>query len=418
MKTVAGQSTLLLLLLVGKTAADDDVVRIDLGHASRDRHAVFDEDGMHLQVQLKVFLASVPHVAIEADLPEPGRFEAELAKPNELVELREVRVERQTGKADVVAAIKLFDHRDAERQAEASIDKLVDEVRARVTRQAGRAHEDDMRLYLAERRGTVPSAQKELKATYLRVRTNDATHATLAGKVRQLAEHRPGWYQDEIIKRTFNADVEALRSLYRDLLVPQIAEEYLEGLTFKPIVEADDFAEYTTRVKKRLAGVHLVLSGQMRDPQVAVKADDLLDASDAHRLRKAYFAEVLCRFFPETDPDDPNAQWFDGQRIASRATGIASIRVEGRLDPRRHDRVDWWNLERYDPVQVHVDWPRDAGFRIDPPYASRHGTLLRVVAVGERPVDYHFELRPADKHDGLNVVVHESSAKADARFPY
>ncbi|HEV3005532.1 MAG TPA: hypothetical protein VGX78_13795 [Pirellulales bacterium] len=434
-------SFLSLALLLGDTApvrgqarvkatADDDVVKVDFRHSSRELRVVFDDEGMYLQAPFKVFLAGLPHVAIEADLTEPGRFEAELLKPSDLVEVRDARIEpdsavarysavgRQRAMADVVAKIQLLDQPEAERLAEAKSEKLVEEVREHVKQHAGRTREGDMRFYLAERRGSAPDDLKELKKTYLRVRTSDETQAELAGKIQELAERRPDWYLEEVEKRTFNADVDTLRLVYRDLLFPRIAEEYLQSLTFKPIVEADDFADYVARVKKRLDGVYLVLSGQSRDPQLAAKAEDLLGVGDSRRLRKAYFAEGVCRFFPETDPHDPNAQWFDGERIATRATGIASIRVEGRLDPRRHDRVDWWILERYDPTQVHLDWPRDAGFRVDPPYPSQHGARLRVVAAGELPVDYHFELRPADKHGGLKVVVYESPAKFGATFPY
>jgi hypothetical protein len=52
-------------------------------------------------------------------------------------------------------------------------------------------------------------------------------------------------------------------------------------------------------------------------------------------------------------------------------------------------------------------------------YPVEGGVRVRVVAAGEKPVDYALELRPVPASSGkLNVVVHESSASGGRKFPY
>jgi hypothetical protein len=334
-----------------------------------------------------------------------------------LVEVRDVRVEGHTGKAEVTAAVHVLDRKELERKAKAECDELVDQARARAEAQAAKARPGEMRTFLIDRRGTAPDDAKEMKKLFVRFKIEEETLAQFGEKFQAFAQRRPNWYTDEIEKRTTDADLEAVRLLYQDLLFPRLAEEYLKELNFKPITQADDFDDYVARVRRRLEGVHLVLSGQVQDAKSKRKAEELL-GGDLQRLGKAYLADVQCRFFPQTDADDPNAQWFNGQRISCRADGVATIQVQGHLDPKHHDRVDWWIVDRYDPALVHFEWPHDAGFRIDPPYPSEHGARLRVVSTGAGPVDYRFEFRPAEKRGGTTVSIHESPEKAGAKFPF
>ncbi|MBI3464551.1 MAG: hypothetical protein HY000_16085, partial [Planctomycetes bacterium] len=93
-------------------------------------------------------------------------------------------------------------------------------------------------------------------------------------------------------------------------------------------------------------------------------------------------------------------------------------RVEGKLDPKHNDRVDWWILQRYDPSSTILDVPKDARFRVDPPFVTEDGARLRVVATSDEPVEYSFEFRRSDKSGNLKVVIHESPNALDAKFPF
>jgi hypothetical protein len=144
-----------------------------------------------------------------------------------------------------------------------------------------------------------------------------------------------------------------------------------------------------------------------------------LTPAEQSQLRAAISVTLLCRFYPAADPRDPDSQWFNGQRVACRAKGVASIRLEGRLDPAGRDRVDWWLLEGYDPQTVRLDYEKNPAFRVEPPYLVEGGARVRVVALGDKPVDYALELRPVKTSSGkLNVVIHESPSPSDRTFPY
>ena len=96
-----------------------------------------------------------------------------------------------------------------------------------------------------------------------------------------------------------------------------------------------------------------------------------------------------------------------------------SVRVEGKLDPAKKDRVDWWQLNGYDPTTVYLSFTQKPAVRVEPPFVDRAGARLRVVAQGDEVVDYWFEFQPRPSAaTGQKVIIHESPSQPRARFPF
>jgi hypothetical protein len=160
-------------------------------------------------------------------------------------------------------------------------------------------------------------------------------------------------------------------------------------------------------------GLHALMTGQT--PQEAEEAKafrDVMTGGPAILLRQAVTADLRLRIYAEADSADPNAQWFHAQRVASRAVGVSSIRVEGTLDPAKGDSADWWIIERWDPANV--TFTTSSGVQFDPPHVAGGVAHLRVS--GKQAAKYWFELR-VDRGD-LKVVVHESHIPVEVKFPY
>lgn len=399
-----------------------EVQAIDFRLESPERKVLFLDDGLAYQIALDFMMIERGEVRVEAELGEPGRFQVEVMNPRALVEVKNVRVEGTQGKAEVEARVKPLSRSDATARARQAVAKIWDPVEERLASEIANTDEAQIRSYLTRRNVDVPKgrdeaeAAAELRRVYLQERTLQQVLPDFRRALAELVERKSQWASAADKLRWQRAEDRTPLDDYQELVEYEVKDQHLRslGLGFQ-----SNIAEFEARLDSRFDAVYLATSGKVGDdPEQIRRMVQVLGVQDLNRLRDSLHVELRCRFYPAADPNDPNAQWFNAQRVACQARQVASIRVEGKLDPTKNDRVDWWTLEDYDEAQVILDVQTSAGFRVDRPFRTRQGVRLRVVATGEEPVTYVLGFRPRKKKDGLAVMIHESPAAADTGFPY
>ena len=402
--------------------APDELQTLDFRSESAKRKVRLTEDGLGYEIPLEFMMVGHERVRIEAELGEPGEFRIEQANPRALVDVKNVRVEQGRGMAEVEARVTAMSRGDATARARDAVAKIWDPVESKLAPQLAGTSPEQIRSYLAERNVDISLEQgrevpeAKLRDIYLQERTLERVFPDFRRALAELIKRRPAWVATSDRLRWERTEDRTLLDAYHKLMEYEVKDEHLGrlGLSFD-----SNIAEFETRLDDRFDAVWLAMSGKVgEDQEQTRRMVQALGVGDLRRLYDALSVELRCRFHPATDPNDPNAQWFHGQRVACQAKHVASIRVEGRLDAAKHDRVDWWILEDFDEAQVLLDVQEAAGFRVDPPFRDKRTVCLRVVATGEGPVSYALDLRPRRKKSGLAVVIHESPAAGDTGFPY
>ena len=399
------------------------VQKIDFGPQSTERRVVFLDDGLAWEVKCQFFMVKHAQVSIQADLPEQGQFKIEQSNPDAQVELKNVQVREKHASADVVAKLSILSPEDVKNRVDQAVAKLREPVEKKLKPEADKLSKQQLRKWFEERELPLPRAEKkeqeenELRKAYLKARVLEEIVPDAHQALSEFAERRPVWVTAQDRAAWKRLEGRELLDLYRDLVGHEIIDDYLKRTGMSVEVTR---ANFRNKLSSRCNAVYCILSGKVAsgrpDAAAAVRA---LATSEVDKLRAALSVDLLCHFYPAVDPQDPNAQWFNGQRVACRAKGVASIRLVGKLDPAQHDRVDWWILEGYHPQTIMLETARSPDFRIDPPYTNEQGARLRVVATGDKPVDYWIELRPAGQTgSGLKVVVHETPPSAERKFPF
>ncbi len=399
-----------------------EVQTLDFRSGDAKRKVRLAEDGLAYEIPLEFMMVGHERVRIEADLGEPGEFRIEQANPQALVDVKNVRVEGGRGMADVEARVTAMGRSDATDRAREAVAKIWDPVERELAPQLADVGVEQIRSYLAERdvdlslerRRDVPEAR--LREIYLQERTLQRVLPDFRRALAELVERKPAWVATNDRLRWERTEDRTLLDAYHKLVEYEVKDEHLRrlGLSFD-----SNIADFEVRLDGRFDAVALAMSGKVgEDQEQTRRMVQALGVGDLRRLHDALSVELQCRFHPAVDADDPNARWFNGQRVACQAKKVASVRVEGKLDAAKHDRVDWWILDGFDEAQVLLDVQEAPGFRVDPPFRDERAVCLRVVATGEGPVTYALEFRPRRKKDGLAVVIHESPAEGDTGFPY
>ena len=136
---------------------------------------------------------------------------------------------------------------------------------------------------------------------------------------------------------------------------------HLTSCGFPP--NADDRGS-PKRLEPRFEAIYLIMSGTAaRKTRGGKSPAEVLSVADLTKLRQMLTADLKCRFTLTAADDDENAEWYNAQRIACRGTGPIS-RVQGRLTPADHDRIDWWRLDHWEPGQTALDLPKVTTARI------------------------------------------------------
>jgi len=393
--------------------------RLDFKSEESGRRVVFRDEGMALEIALDFMMVNVKRVSIEASLPESGSFSVEQTNSEGLVDV----VDRGPSRVEVVARISPMSLADANAQAGKKVKALGAPITKRLRPDAQRLGREQLSAFLREREWEVPTAptpQEELRRireSYLGVRTVEELAPQMRRRLEELAAKRPKWFSEKDRAAWEDAEPQSLLEDYVLLLPYEILDDHQHacGLEFD-----GNIPNFRRRLESRARAMRLVLNGNASSNSAdAAEVSKILGVEERSDLRAALTVNLRCRFLPEVDPEDSNAQWYNAQRLAARARGVASIRVEGQLDPGGHDRVDWWFVEGYKPEVTPFRASGGRRFRVDPPYLCEGGARLRVAATGNEQAKYTLEFRnSAASPDDPNVVIHESPSVAGAKYPF
>lgn len=422
---------------------------VDFSPTNPKRSVVFTSRGMAYEIPLGFYLVKHRRIALEGDAPEPGEFEVIIDNPNAAAEVRNARVENGKCRAEIVSKLAETTPSTIQAAAAKAVKDLRDLARKTADDEASSKPQAALSDYLKSMNESVPGNPKFLKQDYIRTRTDQLIKETAMAKLQEIAQHRPAWFKPAQKEAWPNRDEGQLLAEYETYFVFQTIDTFFEEWGFEIDSQVTNFQNL---FRAKLNGFAAATSGQTiyqpeeedsgktapkkknkpnrkptetpdEDPARKVQNDALkavaaLNANDLKRLHELLGIPLLCRFYPATDPRDANSQWFNGQRVSCRGAGVTSIRIEGKLDPAAGDKVDWWILEGFDPAKVRLSNSESASCRVDPPFVSRDGVRLRVVATGNRADDYWIEFRPAAEINGLKVRIHESPSSANRQFPF
>lgn len=373
---------------VSKWEAPGTLITLDFGPESSQRRVRFLDDGLAWEVSLDFLMVKHKRINLVADLPEAGEFKVVQSNPQALVDVKNVRVEGSQGRAELVARFDSMSPSDVATQARKTVGAFWDPVEKKAQAEASNTGMAEMYRHLEEELGRdalnellvfrtlkVPKERKQearekiVLEKYVFYQTLKQVVPDFRSGLNELAKRKPGWVTENEQFRWKTSKGPELRDTYLELLECEIMDAHLKRCGM-------GFDTGSTNFKNKIQGwfeaVYVATSGKVgEDPTAARRVFKAMTPRDIQRLRELLSVRLRCRLYPQVDPRDPNAQWFNAQRIACRARGVSVIRVEGKLDPARNDRVDWWIVEDFSPTTVSFHVDKKAGFRVDPPFLYR-----------------------------------------------
>lgn len=395
---------------------------VDFGSDDSGRQVVFLASGAALEIPLDFLLIKHPRVTVRARLPEPGSFEVEQVNPKAMADV----VRKGPDRFEITAKLSAVSRSDAGGAARKRLKQLAAPYRERLGPEAQRMSKSELARFLRSAGAAVPGPKpkeeegkqlERLREAYVDRRALEEIAPELREKLEEIAAARPAWVPAKDRAAWGSASAGALRDDFLTLSEWEIMDEHLKrcGLGFD-----SNTVGFQRKLEGRIDALYLVLAGKVgENPAESARIAQVLGQEDRQKLRDTLTVQLRLRFFPEVDPEDPNAQWFNAQRVACRASGVALIRLAGSLNPAEHDRVDWWFVEGYKPSAATVSVGEGKGFQISPPFPCDGGARLRIVATGKQPAEYSIEFRPTGAPQGdRNVVVYESPSWPGAEFPY
>lgn len=415
-----------LLLLCGRTAEvcgqvaglqpPPETIKLMLGTKNKDHKIVLSDQGQCLEVPLVFALVGRESVALEVTLGEQGRFAIEMLHANAPFEIKDVRVEEGVGKAEVVRKAKPMSAEDLRNRRDDKLEQLAGkDAMDRTRNSAKNAKQEEMRRYLVAIGLGDPGDTDKLRPTYVLAKVFEGKAELLRKKLLAAAEDNPRRFTPQD-KKTWDAmKGSELFLYYRKVLQTEIAEEHLTACGLDYDRSTRNAAE---KIIPMFIALHSLMIGQPPDSDDDKKAmKEAMSGGSAAILRQALTADLRLRIYSGGDDrGDANAQWFNAQRVACRAAGVGSIRVEGSLDPAKGDAADWWIIEKWDPGSIQFTTSSEGGVQFDPPKVEDGVARLRVAA-GKKAAHYWFEMT-ASKGGAMKVVIHESHIPAESKFPY
>jgi hypothetical protein len=370
------------------------------------------EKGQLWEAALSFKLIGGDSVTLEWTLAEPGHVDIEPSRPAQ-VEVKDLRIEDGVVRATIARKVPPMSREDLFRRRDDRLDELVGAgVVDKIFKDSEKTKPDDMRGPLI-RIGLDPGDEDRelLRRAFARLKAFEGKADLLRRKLNEVAAANPRWFSPQERKSWETMKPLELYAYYFKILQTECAKEHLEncGLVFDS--NTRDVAEKVVPV---FAALHAWMSGETSDAAKAAK--DAVTGAWASKMFEALTVDLRLTIRSETDDTDPNALWFNAQRVACRATSVGSIRVEGTLDPDKGDSVDWWIIDRWEPGSIEFSTSNSDGVRFEAPEVVEGAARLKVVA-GEKAARYWFEMRSV-KGGELKVVVHESFIPAESKFPY
>jgi len=403
-----------------KWAIPPEKIGIDYGSPQLKYQDAFLDVGLSREVAVGFTLIGRKKVLVEAKLPEPGQFTIQLVSEGTEVELKQIDEKsiEVTSKYEVLSPAMV--RAQAHQKAMDSLPKQLAQARG----EAGKKKKAELESYLRKHDRKPPDDDDDVRKAYIDRRAIELGESIVRDELAAFAKQRPEWASKSDQDGWKQLADEQLFDAWTDLLSVQIAYDYLKenGYTID-LMRINSAAT----IRDKFLGVHALLSGLLSkeptkdnaaDREAGQKGVRALAPEEAARLRKGLIVKVMCRHTPQVDEADANSQWFHSQRIICQARGIGTVKVSGKLDPGQHDRVDWWTLVGYDAANTVVQFGKEVGVKHEI-LSDKDVARLRIVAAGDQPAAYAFEVRGLAPTTGARtIVIQESASVASEPFPF
>lgn len=423
---------LFLSLLIGVSSpaawaqawkAPPETLKLDFRAASPERRILFLDDGVAVELACRFLHLGRPKIRIEAILPEAGEFKIAQANTAAQVECKVTEVRDRRAVVEVTSKRTAMSEDDVKRQIGRAVEPVWGPAENEIRSRAEKLSKGELRRYLTDNGIPLPRVKKDeddlpkLRQAYVRAEVIVKIEPQVRDQLAELADRRPTWVTAVDRAGWKRMRAQELYDLWQELLGWEAKDAYLRRCELP--TEANR-ANLRARLGSRFTAVYQALSGKAGSGDGDAAAITRgLTVEEQEQLRASVDVDLRLRFYAKADPKDSNGQWFQGQRVGCKARGVASIRLEGRLDPANHDTADWWILEGFEPEALHIEAQRNPLFRIDSTPVEGKEARVRVAATGKEAVDYAIEFRPVKAvPQGLKVVVRERGNLLERKFPF
>lgn len=407
---------------------------------------VFTDGGMAWEISVDFVLVGREEVSLNLALAEKGNFEVQSAESTAMVQV--VKGERvgDRGYARVAATYPRLSPQQAETRAGQLLDKLLEPARQEGLKQARARKPKDLReylrdngadalkpddpaleaaqaailkrlqRYLSDRKADDGVTDEKLAEAFANAWSVARPPTAIRDRMEEICRMRTQWAPAKDRQAWSQLSGRDLVGKALVMLEYELIDQYLQDLGLhdfdsnKPI--------YERILRPKFEGVHLIMAGKNEKADVNTVGKGL-QVPEIQKLQQLLTAKLKCRLYPEIDPRDPDALWLNGQRVACKAVGVSSIRVEGKLDPGQGDRIDWWLLEHYqqDITQLELPKPSD-DLEAEVLYVDDRVARLRILAKKDKPLPYVFEIRWPNAKGTVGVQVFEAPNATETKFPF
>src|SRR5688572_23336053 len=127
-----------------------EIIKVVMGSENKDAKTVLSDRGQTLELRISFPFYGRDKVAIEATLKQPGRFDIELIGPQGLVEVKDLSVEGDVGKAELVRKVEPMSGDELRKRRDEALEELAGKQASdKARKQAEDTKMDDIRRYLS-----------------------------------------------------------------------------------------------------------------------------------------------------------------------------------------------------------------------------------------------------------------------------
>jgi len=341
-----------------------------------------------------------------------SQVQVQVKKPSRL----EVAVELRPAKP-------VLSRRQLENQGEQIARKLLAEFHSQAKKEMNGKSPGSLRNYIQSQNMIPPAMDDRLLEVAVDARAIELASPRILEQLQELASAHPTWIAPEERARYPQLSGKERFAALAQLHTLELAVKYLEDWGLDVDISRLNGA---VRIMSKVDGMDAVLGVASGNDKGNVRA---LDRREIDMLRDRMRVEGDIYFYPATNPHDANSQWFHAQRVVTTIRGIDRVRIEGTFDGSAGDTSDWWDLVNFDPNTMKLQFSGHSSVSHELYRDRVQGTKLRVTSAAAEPVSYAFDIvSQANGSSGSTstssptttspVIVHESPAKSDAKFPF
>ena len=425
-KIAAGCMLCQVVMLVHSAGAQTNIWKVippeydvSFGKDNKGVRLKLTEGGLAFDWPTQIVVLHHHRITLATTPPEPGRFEVVVSNPKSLLKPSAPRAVAENEQQIVLEyivpeGIKIT---AAERLTDRRIEKQLERLRKKAADEAKGVNDAQMGEYIQQRPEGNRPATGTRHEKFIELKARELLAAEVREELQKLAKEKPEWLSPEEKQlRQIGADHEFLDKFRQRILQGyRLAEAHYKHLKLGQGKPVDN-----RQAEDKLDAICDFLEGRtLLDDAAAARFSRILGREDSKALRDSLATELAVRFYPQTDPTDANAQWFNAQRVGCPTRKVAEVIVRGNFDPAGGDWVDWWLIDGYQTGRCRIELPSDSPAVIDQRFPLENGLLLRLVAADKKAAAaYSFEVVPLPSASGSAVEVFEAAPLAEVAFPY